>query len=293
MPCYTPLNAWSTVTLNKEGKRGIVFSPKNGKNWEPIALSCGQCIGCRIAQSRRWAIRCTHEASLHTYNSFVTLTYNDDSLPENGSLVKRDVQLFLKRLRRRFPCLRIRFYCCGEYGEKLSRPHYHIILFGHDFHDKYHWSTRNGVRLYRSAILESLWTFGYSSVGDVNFESAAYVARYCLKKRNGDIKESHYRGLAQEFSTMSRRPGIAREWIEQFKDDVYPHDYVVLLNGVKCKPPRYYDNIYDLTNSEDMLLIKSNRQEYAEGNPDNLYDRLSVREKVQKSKLPLLKRSIE
>ncbi len=177
MPCYTPLNAWATKSANKDGKRGIVFSPKHGSNWEPIALPCGQCIGCRISQSKNWAIRCVHEASLHEFNCFVTLTYNESSLPTGGTLVKRDVQLFLKRLRKQFSGLTIRFYCCGEYGENLLRPHYHLILFGVDFPDKYLMSqSKAGIKIYRSPTLERLWTYGFSSIGNVTFESAAYGA---------------------------------------------------------------------------------------------------------------------
>ncbi len=311
MPCYTPLNAWATTKPQKNGKRSIVFSPKHGPHWEAIALPCGCCVGCRLAQSRQWAVRCSHEASLHINNCFLTLTYNKEHVPivvdSNtgeyicGTLVKRHMQLFMKRLRRRFPCLTIRFFLCGEYGEKLSRPHYHILIFGLDFFDKYVWSVNKKTKLplYRSDILESLWvdnnkkSMGFSSVGALTFESAAYVARYALKKVNGDGKFDHYKGMTQEFTTMSRRPGIAKDWIDLYKDDVYPHDYVQLLNGVRCKPPRYYDQQFDLTNSDEMLDIRQERQDNAEGNPDNMYDRLAVREKVQHFKLPLLKRSIE
>ena len=145
-------------------------------------------------------------------NCFVTLTYNDEHLPANGSLNKRDITLFLKRLRKRYG-KGIRYYQCGEYGELLSRPHHHAILFNHDFEDKQLWSVRGGVRLYRSASLEQLWPYGYSTIGDVTFESAAYVARYVVKKITGEREGEHYRGKMPEFATMSRRPGIGRGWL--------------------------------------------------------------------------------
>ena len=104
------------------------------------------------------------------------------------------------------PTQGVRFFHCGEYGELLYRPHYHACLFGFDFSDKVLWSTRGGVRLYRSKILEKLWTFGFSTIGDVTFESAAYVARYCTKKITGDKADEHYNGRSPEYVTMSRPP---------------------------------------------------------------------------------------
>lgn len=299
MTCYHPLQGWWSKEKTENEKRRVVFNRREGYSDLRVDVPCGQCIGCRLSYSRNWAIRCVHEASLHDENCFVTLTYDDGNVPDSGSLNRRHIQLFLKRLRKKFTGKKIRFYCCGEYGELLSRPHYHLILFGFDFEDKVLWSVRDGVRLYRSEILEKLWIYGYSTIGNVTYESAAYVARYCLKKRNGEKKDEHYKGLEQEFSTMSRRPGIARDWFEKFKGDVFPHDYVVIRNGIKCKPPRYYDNIYDVIDSEEMQKIKQLRHKYLIGcaplipDGEDSVDRLEVKEKVQKSKLTLLKRSVE
>ena len=77
---------------------------------------------------------------------------------------------------------------CGEYGDKLGRPHYHAIIFGVTFVDKKLWSIRRGNNLYRSATLEKLWPYGFSSIGTVNFETAAYVARYVTKKITGPFE---------------------------------------------------------------------------------------------------------
>lgn len=299
MTCYHPLQGWWSREKTENGKRRVVFNWREGYSDLRVNVPCGQCIGCRLSYSRNWAIRCVHEASLHDENCFVTLTYDDSNVPDSGSLNRRHIQLFLKRLRKKFTGKKIRFYCCGEYGELLTRPHYHLILFGFDFEDKVLWSVRDGVRLYRSEILEKLWTYGYSTIGNVTYESAAYVARYCLKKRNGEKKGEYYKGLEQEFSTMSRRPGIARDWFEKFKGDVFPHDYVVISKGIKCKPPRYYDNIYDVIDRDEMQKIKQLRHKYLSGcaplipDGEDSVDRLEVKEKVQKSKLTLLKRSVE
>jgi hypothetical protein len=202
-------------------------------------------MGCRLSRSRQWAIRCVHEAQAHAENCFITLTYSDDNIPDDRSLRVRDFQLFLKRLRRN-TANRIRFYHCGEYGELYGRPHYHALIFGHDFPDKLLWNTSNNLPLYRSATLEQLWTMGYSSIGEVTFQSAAYVARYLLKKITGDPAQEHYEYVnpetgevtqrKPEYTTMSRRPGIGRAWLDKYLSDVYPDDFIV-IKGVKMPVP--------------------------------------------------------
>lgn len=259
----------------------------------PVKVPCGQCVGCRLERSRQWAVRCVHEASLHEHNCFVTLTYNDKCLPLGGTLVKRDHQLFLKRLRKYIYPEKVRFYMCGEYGEQLKRPHYHFILFGIDFPDKFLWIRNNGFPLYRSKLLEMLWPFGFSTIGDVTFETCAYTARYIMKKVNGDIAEDYYQGRLPEYTCMSRRPGIAHDWLEKYEDDVYPHDYVVIRGGVKCRPPRYYDKIYDLDHPDVFRGVKARRKYRAAKNPDGTYERLHVRETVQLARLKKLIRPYE
>lgn len=182
--CVCPLSAWQTES-------GAIVFAERGNIRRSLTLPCGQCIECRLERSRQWGVRIMHEASLHDANSFVTLTYNDENLPHDGGLVYRHFQLFMHRLRKRVPS-KIRFFMCGEYGENFGRPHFHACIFGLDFVDKTLWQVRNGVKLYRSKKLESLWEFGYSSIGTVTFESAAYVARYIMKKVTGDAAETHY-----------------------------------------------------------------------------------------------------
>lgn len=292
MACYRPLRAYAPRSgRDAEGKLRISFKPKIG--YEPIWLPCGQCIGCRLERSRQWAMRCMHEAQMYDRNCFVTLTYDDEHLPKDGSLNKRDFQLFMKRLRKRYGA-GIRYYQCGEYGELLGRPHHHAILFNFDFDDKVLWSVRDGVRLYRSASLEELWPHGYSTIGDVTFESAAYVARYCTKKITGKLAHEHYKGKLPEYATMSRRPGIGRAWLERYKDDVYSHDYVVVRNGLKLRPPRYYDKIYDEIDPERMVAIKEKRGDAAKENiKENHWQRLEVKEELAERRLKEIPRKYE
>jgi len=302
--CYKPLTAYrSRSGRNAEGNWPVVFNLTDGYIDKQLKLPCNQCIGCRLERSRTWAVRCVHEASLHQQNCFVTLTYNNKHLPANGSLRPADMTKFLKRLRKKFGN-GIRYFQCGEYGDKFARPHHHICLFGFDFTDKTFWKDSNGVALYRSKTLEKLWKFGYSSIGDVNFESAAYVARYVTKKVNGKLAEKHYEVINKEtgevtqrkpeYITMSRRPGIAKNWYSKFKGDVFPSDFIVIRNGIKSKPPRYYDSLYDIEYPEKFKKIKLKRQALAHKHQENSTDeRLKVREFIKTSQAKQLKRSYE
>lgn len=243
-----------------------------------------------------------HEASLHEDNCFLTLTYNDENLPDNNSLELRAFQLFIKRLRKRFGP-NIRFFHCGEYGELSGRPHYHAILFNFDFPDKVLYSCRDNNRLYSSSICSELWPFGFNTIGDVTFESAAYVARYVLKKQVGKDAASYYERvnpetgevvkIAAEYATMSRRPGIGRGWYERFKTDAYPSDFVV-HDGVKMRPPKVYDRYLEAEDERKWRDIRRLRVMNAAKHADNnTRERLKVRETVQRKKAERLKRGLD
>ena len=294
MPCYHPQLVYrSKDGPNPEtGKWPIVFNPRDGFNDLTLQVPCGQCIGCRLERSRQWAIRCIHEASLHEHNSFITLTYDQANLPKDGSLVKGHFQKFMKRLRRRYADRTVRYYMCGEYGEELGRPHYHACLFGLDWPDQVLLSAKNECKLYTSNELSTLWPFGYAVIGEVTFESAAYVARYILKKVTGDPAADHYRHRVPEYTTMSRRPGIGSDWFDRFQGDVYPWDEVVIRDGVRCRPPRFYDKQLETTDPKAYKAIKARRAKAAD-NPDNSLRRLIVREQVKLAKMQQLKRGYE
>jgi len=295
MPCYHPILAYRSKDVNPgTGRRSLVFNPRLAYSDLTVTIPCGQCIGCRLSHSRDWAVRCVHEASLYPDNCFITLTFNDGHLNPTGTLVKRDFQLFMKRLRKKFPVdpPGIRYYHCGEYGDLLKRPHHHACLFNFDFPDKVLHSRKGGINLYRSAALEKLWTFGYSTIGQVTFDSAAYVARYILKKQTGKSSSSYYKALLPPYTTMSRKPGIAKQWFDQFKTDVYPSDLVVMRNNLKCRPPRYYDTLYDVINPAAMLVLKNKRIRAAKNNLDGSAERLVVKEQCAKARLKQLKRGL-
>ena len=344
MGCFKPLDAWSPTERSASGKRIISFNKNDASpSWEKLRLPCGQCIGCRLDRSRSWAIRCLHEAQGWDDNCFITLTYSNEHLPGAASLVKKDFQDFMKRLRKEFvptnPFNRdidkdrwqefhekhcIRFFHAGEYGVEwtdndlpiegsIGRPHYHAIIFNHDFKDKIHYCNRNDTPLFISPTLSRIWGMGFCSVGTVTFESAAYVARYIMKKVTGDLADDHYAQLPhteeylrhrvdpstgeifriqEEYTTMSRRPGIGRRWIEKYIDEVFPDDFVS-INGQKLQTPGYYRDIYQERDPEAAEALCRARLEKARENPDNAPHRLEAREKVAKRKLGMLPRNLK
>lgn len=297
-----PLKGWQSRDVNPSGKRSIVFRRSAAFTDLPVTVPCGQCIGCRLERSRQWAIRCVHEAQLHEENAFITLTYNEDELPKYGSLQFKDFQDFMKRFRKSLDH-KIRFFHCGEYGTINGRPHYHACIFGHGFMDKTPWEKNNDEILYRSASLEKLWPYGFSTIGDVTFESAAYVARYILKKVTGEGSAEHYDDVdpstgevttrSPEYTTMSRRPGIGSGWYEKFMTDVYPSDEII-INNKKMRPPKFYDAKYEISDRTEFVKIKRQRVKDAEKHSeDQTPERLKVREAVQKSQIKLLPRKVE
>jgi hypothetical protein len=299
MPCYNPLLAYKCdgkVVFNKP------FAIAKGFN-----LPCGQCIGCRLDYSRQWAIRCVHEAQMHKDNCFITLTFNPEELEKREkpfSLDKTEFQRFMKRLRKKMG-QKVRFFHCGEYGDKNKRPHYHALLFGVDFYDKKLFQQRDGIRLYTSELLQELWPYGFSTIGEVNFLTAAYCARYVMKKITGEAAEEHYQytcpetgevyTIQPEYCTMSRRGGIGETWYEKYGwHDCHKHDFVV-VNGHEVRPPRYYDKLLDKKDTSQYLQIKEARQSAISevyDKYDEKMDRLWVKEEVKLRKLELLVRNL-
>lgn len=271
MPCYFPLTAYYSKTVGESGKRGITFSRGASHTGIPLQLPCGRCVGCRLERSRQWAMRCVHEKSMWSDNEFVTLIYDDAHLPPMSSLSKRDMQLFMKRLRKEKGD-GIRFYGCGEYGSRTFRPHYHIVLFNCGFRDrKYFKLSESGQRLYASAELSDLWGKGHVLTGDVTFESCAYVARYITKKVLGDDAKSYYEAVTPdgevvsmqpEFTLMSRRPGIGARWFEKFGSHAYEFDSVI-MNGKEVRPPRFYDTRMEVLDAARISELKVKRRRVA------------------------------
>ncbi|UDN67637.1 replication initiator protein [robinz microvirus RP_78] len=293
MPCWGPLTAYYPKGTSNDKR--LVFRKDLSETGIPIKVPCGRCSGCRLEHSRQWALRCMHEKRMHTNSAFLTLTYSDANLPSGNTLVKRDLQLFMKRLRKIYPVVldnegnnlnAVRFFACGEYGEKTNRPHYHVLLLNQDFNDRKLIKSGSEYNLYASATLSQLWTAGYHAIGDVNFHSAAYVARYCMKKQTGPKAKEHYNGRETEFIVMSRRPGIGTSYVSKYAGELYTHDNCI-VNGFPSSLPRFYDNKYASLNDTCEMrleLLKIARRRKI-NRADTGTTRLRIREVVTLAKL--------
>lgn len=290
MPCFKPLLAWRSNNNNVYGKVPMVFSLEKGIPGTEIELPCGQCAGCRLDYARQWAVRCCHEAQLHKDNCFLTLTYRD--LPHDASLQPADMRNFLKRLRKHLEPKKIRFFQCGEYGDQNARPHHHCLLFGHTFNDML--IIRRGENaLYQSDTLDKLWGHGFCSIGELTFDSACYVARYILKKITGDSAAEHYGNRKPEYTTMSRRPGIGKDFYTKYRGDLYNHDRVVITDQFLCKPPRFYDKLFEIDCPAEFEQIKEARRRKAIENPDNTSERRKVKQELTNIRQKKIGRSYE
>ena len=354
MPCYSPLKGW-----RDEATGGITFRAEGAS--ETMEVNCSQCLGCRLDSSRMWAARIIHEASLHESvrgNCFVTLTYRDRAectdeqlekgqhIPDDWSLTKSHFQKFMKRLRKvdakrrkdaGLPPSPIRFFHCGEYGRickhgldlslvscpvhSVGRPHYHACLFNYEPPDLELLTINHGDKQFTSADLAAIWGFGFVHVGALNFDSAAYVARYSLKKVNGIQADTHYQTfdddtgeiiyLQPEYSTMSRgRPcsdhktldqecsrcqgGIGYQFYRKYKADFFPSDEMpVPGEGVFKKVPPYYENLFANVDPLTLDEIKELRQQYRRDNAaEYTPSRLMQKYEVRKAQTSTLKRMV-
>lgn len=301
MSCDYPLSAYRTPHGSDQA---LTFNPLKALNsTQPILLPCQRCVGCRIAKSQEWAIRSVHESKMHKQNSFITLTYADPHLPEDYSVSKREWQLFMKRLRKRYGS-GVRFYSCGEYGDRFFRPHYHALLFGLDFPDRVFWKMVNDVRLYTSESLSKLWPFGQASCGDLTYQSAAYCSRYVMKKMNGDKADEHYWRInpltgqmvrqATEFALQSRMPGLGDAWFRKFKNDVFPADHVI-IDGKPKPVPTYY--LRKLAEEEQQRIKRSRKPQSAFVRAGDAYDtekrRITARRVIREQRIQQLKRNLK
>lgn len=305
-------------------------------------IGCGQCSACRLDYSRQWAIRCCLEANYYKFNWFITLTYDDKHLPkgrildletgeiefnckgeERAVLEEKDMKDFLKRLRmsaerKGLRCEDLddcRYFYCGEYGETYQRPHYHMLSFGLEIPDLEPAYVRDGYRFFYSSWIEKLWGKGFVVIGEFCFDTAAYVARYVMKKQKGkgakelkakkrkviipqglsDMFQEEYR---DEFCRMSRRPGIGKRYFDEHKDDIYATDslYIKCSNGLNTvKPPSYFDNLYDIENHEELEKIKAQRRKVAKARQklkmaQTSLSEIEYREMLENKKLEQIKK---
>lgn len=253
----------------------------NGEFKEPLSIACGKCTQCRLDYSREWANRAVLESLLYDKGKcwFVTLTYEDFQLPLNKFgvpvLRKEEVQAFNKRLREYFSRVLaqsdIRIYYSGEYGDKSSRPHYHMLLFNCDIPDlQYFGSNFQGDIHYISPLLEKLWGHGFVIIGRLTWRTCAYTARYVMKKKfsKWDKAELEELDIPDVFTEAPRRPGLAVNYFKENYEDIYKNGNIVLpALDSSCAnvihPPRYFDVLYKEINPLHYAKVKSKQRELA------------------------------
>lgn len=265
MACLTPVKAFK----NCEGS--IIFG--DSQDGSPLYLPCGKCIGCRKDLTKDWAVRCSHEAQMHTYNSVLTLTFDENNLNSQSTLVKSDIQNFIKRLRKfiftnkdlkqnfpQFSRKKISYLYCGEYGERFERPHYHIIIFGFDFPDKiYFKDSQSGDKIFTSKFLDSIWGLGHATIGTMSMASATYCASYLTKYVSTQEREEIYCGRLPEFGHASKKPAIGLNWFKKYHNDLLAHDQVIIDNQ-KYRIPRYYLKKLEEFHPEKFTSLKIRRE---------------------------------
>ena len=313
MACYHPNRALWFGQMTAEDKKKYIIIPQNGTQkignlafkepLEEIEVPCGKCIGCRLDYSRQWANRCMLEAKEWKNNFMITLTYDDENINKVngvdrvtgelglvGTLVPEDLTKFMKDLRRYYKYHynhdNIRFYACGEYGSQTYRPHFHVIVFNCPIADlQIFFLNKEKQQIYKSDIIEKIWGKGIITVAKLEWQVAAYVARYVMKKMKGPEAEEFYQkiGVVPEFVRMSRSPGIGRNFYEENKDKIYEFDEIHLErkngNVMTIKPGKYYDRLFDLDSPEAMKAIKEERKKAAEISIKNQLEKTSLNKK--------------
>lgn len=212
---------------------GMCKSPFNRKleDGRNLLLPCGKCLACRIRRRSVWTIRLLHENSAHDKSRFITLTYNEDTLPVRGSdprgiLVKSDLQNFFKRYRKLSRIPGLKYYACGEYGDQGNRPHYHAIIFGDSPSE---------------SQLNHYWGLGRVSSDPVNGASISYVAGYVSKKLG--LRDIHWQESRPAPFQLSSQ-GLGLKWAQENVYEILS-EAAIMRGTTKLPVPRSYLKMYD------------------------------------------------
>lgn len=302
MSCFHTIRAW------KLGDGSISFTIPKNYNSEVMELQipCGKCIGCKLDHANDWATRCWCEMQSWENNCFITLTYNDENLPANGYLVKKDLQDFMKRLRyyyegdqewtnpisgkKEYP---IRFLACGEYGPNgTHRPHYHILIFNWKPKDKlkFYKENHNGDRLLISQKITEIWGKGFTTVGDLNYKSACYVSRYCTKKLFKGAKHEILKKveIQPEFILMSRNGGIGIKYWDKYQEAILQREGILIKTKDKVKNrqiPKYFEKKYKEKNEKKYEKYKEKKIKKGRENMRKTLEKTSLTESEYKAML--------
>lgn len=299
------------TTSNLRNLRNTFIEPKGlaREKYEPITIPCGICKGCRLDHANMWATRIWMETKCWKENVFVTLTYNENTIPKDRQLVKEDIKKFFKRLLKhenREEGNTIRRFYCGEYGDKNKRPHYHAAIFNYKPKDmKIYKQNKQGDNLYTSKELQKIWGKGFVIIGELTYKSACYIARYVQKKAgiSGRRVPKDLRGKKiDEFIEASRKPGIGRIYWEENKEEIKRNKGILIKIGGKVKLkkiPRYFKKIWEEENpdeyyksiAEERATIRKEIEETLEKTSLTKEEYLKVQERNLEERTRILKRN--
>lgn len=292
MACYRPVEAWdytpaqmdifSKRVLSFSAPRSLADQDKMKRQGRLLQLPCRHCVGCRLSKSREWANRVVMEQLYHDESWFLTLTYDDEHLPIShasnpatgemisfhSTLVKKHLQDFFKRLR--FNSKQsIRYFAAGEYGTSTFRPHYHILVFGLHL-DDLQVIRKNfaGDSYFTSDFIAKCWPFGFHILGKVTWQSAAYVARYTMKKASSGYDKRFYdvAGIESEFQVMSLKPALGRQYYDDHPD-LFDYDSFSVSTpqgGRRMYPPEYFRKLFASKHPVEALTRSYLRQDQSE-----------------------------
>lgn len=279
--CYNRKRAW----LPPDGGQLIFNSRRVSAGAKMVTVPCGHCLACRVNHASNLATRVMHEMEYAGgIGCFVTLTYRPEDVPFDYAINKRDVQTWLKRLRRHIEYHRLghlrAYLACGEYGDKRGRPHYHALLLGWQPSDLvYHGKSYSGEPIYTSAIMERIWSHGFCPVGTCTIKSASYVARYAKKA----VGVSQVSSRVKPFLLYSRnipistpngdaQGSLGAQWCIDHMDDLrtgYLRDHE--NTDIAKRIPDYYFDLVERYNPELYAKIKEKRLDYAMESTDGWY----------------------
>lgn len=284
--CTQPQKSWQAVDASTGISLGhpLIFPHRKQQlekadNWddldyEEIAISCQKCTECLASKSQNWSIR--NFCELHqspSGNYFITLTYDNEHYPKNGSLELDHITKFLKRLRNHLGSFR--YYYVGEYGETTKRAHWHLCLYGLDLDEtQYEVSpaSKDGHTYYRHPKITSIWGKGNVEIGELNMSTINYVCKYINKAVYGEQKKERYKRISEkgnvfyvkpEFGHMSKRPPLGSAFFEKYQSD-YDHpdtDFFVLPKGIKTLVPKAFLRILESQPGTESIEIKKARKE--------------------------------
>lgn len=273
MTCYRPQRALQVFNSRGEHHRMRIFHPDRRdpdglRHWyapaprsmshihggerlgsqKALTLPCGLCFGCRCDNARSWSLRMMHETRYHAHNYFITLTYAPEHMPLNGMLNYSHLTKFFKRARHSFQTAAkpFKYFACGEYGDKTLRPHFHFAGFDFVLDDlRFFKKTPNGGAYFLSEALRDCWRYGHVIVAPLEWDSAAYIARYVTKKMHGKgIRDWVDPDTGECFPFPVEKPfmskGLGLPFYNQHKDEIWDLDGCLYKQQYLIKPPRYY-----------------------------------------------------